>query len=213
MQPHSSIGTCPVGGLGEGGPGPKKGEREDHCSQVPFCSLVPWAASSVPLNQQHWKQLLLPHLAKPQKKPPVSDPEAVKIQAWWRGTLVRRMLLHTALRVWIIQAWWRVKLARLQDNRRRAALENFTRKEWAAVRLQSWVRMWRIRLRYCRLLDAARIIQAYWRCHSCTSRGFIKGYYRVTAQAEQPLGRGSAISRLGADLELRRSGSSLGPSQ
>uniref|UniRef100_A0A8B9YQG0 IQ motif containing F1 n=1 Tax=Bos mutus grunniens TaxID=30521 RepID=A0A8B9YQG0_BOSMU len=120
-------------------------------------------------------------VTKPQKKPPVSDPEAVKIQAWWRGTLVRRTLLHAALRVWIIQAWWRVKLARLQDSRRRAALENFTRKEWAAVRLQSWVRMWRIRRRYCRLLDAARIIQAYWRCHSCTSRGFIKGYYRVTA--------------------------------
>ena len=30
---------------------------------------------------------------------------------------------------------------------------------------------------------------------------------------EQPLGRGSALSRLGAELELRRSGSSLGPSQ
>ena len=30
---------------------------------------------------------------------------------------------------------------------------------------------------------------------------------------EQPLGRGSALPRLGAELELRRSGSSLGPSQ
>ena len=30
---------------------------------------------------------------------------------------------------------------------------------------------------------------------------------------EQPLGRGSALSRLGAELELRRSGSLLGPSQ
>ena len=29
----------------------------------------------------------------------------------------------------------------------------------------------------------------------------------------EPLGRGSALSRLGAELELRRSGSSLGPSQ
>ena len=29
----------------------------------------------------------------------------------------------------------------------------------------------------------------------------------------QTLGRGSALSRLGAELELRRSGSSLGPSQ
>ena len=39
-----------------------------------------------------------------------------------------------------------------------------------------------------------------------------KGLARL-AQAEQPLGRGSAISCLGADLELRRSGSSFGPSQ
>ena len=39
-----------------------------------------------------------------------------------------------------------------------------------------------------------------------------KGLARL-AQAEQPLGRGSAISRLGADLELRRSGSSFSPSQ
>ena len=30
---------------------------------------------------------------------------------------------------------------------------------------------------------------------------------------EQPLGRGSALPSLGAELELRRSGSSLGPSQ
>lgn len=136
---------------------------------------------------------------KPPKKVVISNElQAIKIQAWWRGTLVRRTLLHAALRVWIIQAWWRVKLARLQDSRRRAALENFTRKEWAAVRLQSWVRMWRIRRRYCRLLDAARIIQAYWRCHSCTSRGFIKGYYRVTAnqlhlELEILLGSGPCI--------------------
>ena len=39
-----------------------------------------------------------------------------------------------------------------------------------------------------------------------------KGLARL-AQAEQPLGRGSALSRLGAELELRRCGSSLGPSQ
>ena len=33
------------------------------------------------------------------------------------------------------------------------------------------------------------------------------------AAVHGPLGRGSALSRLGAELELRRSGSSLGPSQ
>ena len=36
---------------------------------------------------------------------------------------------------------------------------------------------------------------------------------RVDSLPEQPLGRGSALPRLGAELELRRSGSSLGPSQ
>ena len=39
------------------------------------------------------------------------------------------------------------------------------------------------------------------------------GYAENTPRPEQPLGRGSALSRLGAELELRRSGSSLGPSQ
>ena len=36
---------------------------------------------------------------------------------------------------------------------------------------------------------------------------------RGSSRPEQPLGRGSALSRLGAELELRRYGSSLGPSQ
>ncbi|XP_008511290.1 IQ domain-containing protein F1-like isoform X1 [Equus asinus] len=116
-----------------------------------------------------------------QNKPPTSDPEVVKIQAWWRGTLVRRTLLHAALRALIIQNWWRQKLVKLLEDKRRMALETFIQREWAAVRLQSWVRMWRIHRRYCCLLNAARIIQAYWRCHSCATQGFIKGHYRVTA--------------------------------
>ncbi|XP_019654943.1 IQ domain-containing protein F1 [Ailuropoda melanoleuca] len=116
-----------------------------------------------------------------QHKPSTSNPEVIKIQAWWRGTLVRRTLLHAVIRALIIQRWWKQILTKLMEKRRRAALETFTRKEWAAVKLQSWVRMWRIRRRYCRLLNAARIIQAYWRCHTCASRGFIKGHYRVTA--------------------------------
>ena len=39
-----------------------------------------------------------------------------------------------------------------------------------------------------------------------------KGLARF-AQAEQPLDRGSVLSRLGAGLQLRRCGSSLGPFQ
>ena len=39
-----------------------------------------------------------------------------------------------------------------------------------------------------------------------------KGLARL-AQAEQPLDRGSVLSRLGTGLQLRRCGSSLGPFQ
>ncbi|ELK15152.1 IQ domain-containing protein F5 [Pteropus alecto] len=104
---------------------------------------------------------------------------AVFIQAWWRGTLVRRTLLHAALRACIIQRWWRQMQARRLEKRRRETLDSYTRDEWAAVRLQSWVRMWRIRLRYCRLLHAVRIIQVYWRWHICHTRGFIQGHYDI----------------------------------
>ncbi|XP_021096003.1 IQ domain-containing protein F5 isoform X2 [Heterocephalus glaber] len=100
---------------------------------------------------------------------------AVFIQAWWRGTLLRWMLLHVALRVWIIQCWWRQIQARQLEKRRWMALEFYARREWAAVKLQSWIRMWRIRQSYCRFLNAVRIIQVYWRWHNCHSRGFIQG--------------------------------------
>ncbi|KAF5927952.1 hypothetical protein HPG69_013782 [Diceros bicornis minor] len=101
----------------------------------------------------------------------------VFIQAWWRGTLVRRTLLHLVLRARIIQCWWKQKLAKLLENRRRAALVFYAQQEWAVVKLQSRVRMWRIRLRFCRLLHAVHIIQVYWRWHSCHTRGLIQGHY------------------------------------
>uniref|UniRef100_A0A8D2B4P1 IQ motif containing F5 n=1 Tax=Sciurus vulgaris TaxID=55149 RepID=A0A8D2B4P1_SCIVU len=106
-----------------------------------------------------------------------TETAAVFIQAWWRGTLVRRTLLHASLRAWVIQSWWRQTRVKLMQNRRRNALEFYARREWAAVTLQAWVRMWRIRQRYCRLLNAVRIIQVYWRWHSCHTRGFIQGDY------------------------------------
>ncbi|XP_042521847.1 IQ domain-containing protein F5-like [Dipodomys spectabilis] len=118
------------------------------------------------------------------KSPPertimTNDSAAVALQAWWRGTLVRRTLLHAALRAWIIQSWWRLILSKMTTQRLRMELEIYTWKEWAAVKLQSWVRMWRIRQRYCRLLNAVRIIQVYWRWHNCHSRGFIQGNYEI----------------------------------
>ncbi|XP_012627115.1 IQ domain-containing protein F1 [Microcebus murinus] len=126
-------------------------------------------------------------IKSPETRKKVSDKDtaAIAIQAWWRGTLVRRVLLHAALRAWSIQCWWRLILSKLLRKRRRAVLESFSREEWAAVTLQSWARMWRVRRRYCQVLNAVRIIQAYWRCHSCASRGLIKGQYRVTANQLQ----------------------------
>ena len=132
---------------------------------------------------------LQPH---PPVEAPPSDKElqAIKIQAWWRGTLVRRTLLHAALRACIIQYWWKQKLAELLEKKRRAVLDHYAQQKWAVVRLQSWVRMWRVRLRYCRLLHAARIIQVYWRWHNCHTRGFFRGSYELTA------------SQLGLELEI-----------
>ncbi|XP_059796579.1 IQ domain-containing protein F5-like [Balaenoptera ricei] len=132
----------------------------------------------------------------PKPHPPVEAPpsdkelQAIKIQAWWRGTLVRRTLLHAALRACIIQYWWKQKLAELLEKKRRAVLDHYAQQKWAVVRLQSWVRMWRVRLRYCRLLHAARIIQVYWRWHNCHTRGFFRGSYELTA------------SQLGLELEI-----------
>ncbi|XP_012495547.1 PREDICTED: IQ domain-containing protein F1 [Propithecus coquereli] len=120
-----------------------------------------------------------------QKKVFDKDTAVVTIQAWWRGTLVRRALLHAALRAWSIQCWWRLRRSKLLRKRRRAVLQSFSREEWAAVTLQSWARMWRVRRHYCQVLNAVHIIQAYWRCHSCASRGLIKGQYRVTANQLQ----------------------------
>ncbi|XP_006909247.1 IQ domain-containing protein F5-like [Pteropus alecto] len=124
------------------------------------------------------------------KKPPDEEQKATEIQAWWRGTLVRRALLHAALRACIIQRWWRQRLERRLEERRRAVLASYARPNWAAVTLQSWVRMWRIRQRYCRLLHAVRIIQGYWRWHNCHACGFVQGRYELTA------------NQLGVELEI-----------
>ncbi|XP_077619509.1 IQ domain-containing protein F5-like isoform X3 [Crocuta crocuta] len=151
----------------------------------------------LPKNKETIKKIQLPSTSPlppppPPKKKKLPDQElkAIKIQAWWRGTLVRRTLLHATLRAWIIQQWWKMTLAKLLAQRKRAALEFYVRQEWAVVKLQSLVRMWRIRQRYCRLLRAVRIIQVYWRWHNCHSRGFFQGSYDLTG------------SHLGLELEI-----------
>lgn len=143
--------------------------------------------------------LSLQSLPPKKKKRPDQEQKAVKIQAWWRGTLVRRTLLHAALRACIIQHWWKVTLAKLLEKRKRAVLESFLWQEWAAVKLQSLVRMWRIRQRYWNLLHAARIIQVYWRWHNCHSRGFFHGTYDLTTThlgLELEISLGSQLCRI-----------------
>ncbi|XP_008055997.1 IQ domain-containing protein F2 [Carlito syrichta] len=106
---------------------------------------------------------------------------AIKIQAWWRGTLVRRTLLHAALRTWMIQCWWRTTLLRLLKKRRQAALVAYATRERAVIKLQSLVRMWRIYWRYCQVLNAIYSIQCHWQCHNCQTCALLRGHCVVTA--------------------------------
>ncbi|XP_036189715.1 IQ domain-containing protein F5-like [Myotis myotis] len=144
----------------------------------------------VPQEEEIKKAPPAPPIIPPVKKPRDEEQQATQIQAWWRGTLVRRTLLHAALCASIIQRWWRRVLRELPLLKRKRQLEAYARQKWAAVRLQSWFRMWRVRVRYLRLLQATRIIQLYWRWHSCHTNGFLQGRYKLTA------------NQLGLDLEI-----------
>uniref|UniRef100_A0A8D2B5S4 IQ motif containing F2 n=1 Tax=Sciurus vulgaris TaxID=55149 RepID=A0A8D2B5S4_SCIVU len=105
---------------------------------------------------------------------------AIQIQAWWRGTLVRRTLQHAALRAWIIQCWWRMILMRVMEKKRRAALLDYASRERAVVKLQSLVRMWRIHWRYCQVLNAIYVIQCHWQCHNCQTCASLRGHCVIT---------------------------------
>ncbi|XP_069328145.1 IQ domain-containing protein F2 [Eulemur rufifrons] len=118
---------------------------------------------------------------KNKKKHQKRQKAATIIQAWWRGTLVRRTLLHMALRAWIIQCWWRTTLLRLLEKKRRAALVSYITTERAVIKLQSLVRMWRIHWRYCQVLNALYVIQCHWQCHNCQTCALLRGHCVVTA--------------------------------
>ncbi|XP_071471040.1 IQ domain-containing protein F2 [Marmota flaviventris] len=107
--------------------------------------------------------------------------EAIKIQAWWRGTLVRRTLQHAALRAWIIQCWWRTILMRVAERKRRKALIDFACRERAVVKLQSLIRMWRVHWRYCQVLNAIYVIQCHWQCHNCQTCASLRGHCVITS--------------------------------
>nr|KAF6475002.1 hypothetical protein HJG63_011095 [Rousettus aegyptiacus] len=98
---------------------------------------------------------------------------AGQIQAWWRGTLVRRTLLAAALRAWIIQVWWRRLRWRQLRRQRRALLNIYANQEQAAVKLQSWVRMCQCHQRYCRhcrACSAACVLRAPSGCFALQIR-------------------------------------------
>ncbi|XP_063104008.1 IQ domain-containing protein F3 [Cavia porcellus] len=84
---------------------------------------------------------------------------ARKIQAWWRGNLVRRTLLVAALRAWIIQCWWRTVLHRKHQKLQQSLLRTYVIQEQSAVKLQSWVRMKQCRQCYCQICDALCVFQ------------------------------------------------------
>ncbi|XP_012410890.1 IQ domain-containing protein F5-like [Trichechus manatus latirostris] len=169
-----------------------------------FCEIIIEDVNETTLRKQKQmeeqeKPPPSPPPPKKKKKPPNNQAEAIKIQAWWRGTLVRRTLLHAALTAWIIQCWWRRTMARLLTKRRQEALEYYARREWAATSVQAWFRMLCVRRRYCRLLNAVRIIQAYWRWRNSHIRGCFQGNYELTAnqlQLELEIHLGSLTCRI-----------------
>ncbi|XP_044906806.1 IQ domain-containing protein F3 isoform X3 [Felis catus] len=105
---------------------------------------------------------------------------AEKIQAWWRGTLVRRTLLVAALRAWMIQLWWRTLLWRRVLKQRRDLLKIYVIQEEAAVKLQSWVRMWQCHRRYCRICNAVCILQAPKSYFAFQTSDILQAQYEVT---------------------------------
>ncbi|XP_077619508.1 IQ domain-containing protein F3-like isoform X2 [Crocuta crocuta] len=105
---------------------------------------------------------------------------AEKIQAWWRGTLVRRTLLVAALRAWMIQLWWRTLLWRRILKQRQDLLKIYVIQEEAAVKLQSWVRMWQCHQHYCRICNAICIFQAPKNYFAFQTSALLQAQYEVT---------------------------------
>ncbi|XP_040596133.1 IQ domain-containing protein F3 isoform X2 [Mesocricetus auratus] len=85
---------------------------------------------------------------------------ASKIQALWRGFLVRQTLLAAALNAWVIQCWWRNILHRQLLKRRLALLRIYAIEEEAAVRLQAWIRMWQCRRYFSQICNTLCVVQS-----------------------------------------------------
>uniref|UniRef100_A0A8C6EMZ1 IQ domain-containing protein F2 n=1 Tax=Marmota marmota marmota TaxID=9994 RepID=A0A8C6EMZ1_MARMA len=116
---------------------------------------------------------------------------AKKIQAWWRGHLVRRTLLVAALRAWMIQGWWRMILLRRAYKQQKLLLRLYVIQEKSAVKLQSCFRMWQCR-QYCQLvLNAIYVIQCHWQCHNCQTCASLRGHCVITSTHLQLAERGT----------------------
>ncbi|XP_054993115.1 IQ domain-containing protein F3 [Sorex araneus] len=102
---------------------------------------------------------------KPKQDKEAKGRSALMIQAWWRGTLVRRTLLAAALRALIIQRWWKMIKFNQKQELKQWILDIYVIQEQAAVKLQSWFRMWRCHHRYCRMCNAVCLFQAPSREH------------------------------------------------
>ncbi|XP_023560399.1 IQ domain-containing protein F5-like [Octodon degus] len=122
-----------------------------------------------------------------------------KIQAWWRGTLLRRTLLHAALRACVIQCWWRQIRTRQLQKQQQEALEFYKLQIGATVKLQSWVRMWLVRQRYRDMLNAVHIIQEHWHGNICQIHDTFQGSYELTGshlQLQLDICMGSQVCRI-----------------
>ncbi|XP_040596147.1 IQ domain-containing protein F5-like [Mesocricetus auratus] len=112
---------------------------------------------------------------QPKKLPVDMEQASIKIQAWWRGTLVRRALLLAALSAWTIQCWWRQTMARLLEKKLQKVMGYSLRQIHAAVKLQSWVRMWLVRKRYLQKLQDSRNEHCI-----CENNNMVQGCYEIT---------------------------------
>ncbi|KAL4673165.1 hypothetical protein H8959_017099 [Pygathrix nigripes] len=107
---------------------------------------------------------------------------AGKIQAWWRGVLVRRTLLVAALRAWMIQCWWRTLVQRRIHQRQQALLRVYVIQEQAVVKLQSCIRMWQCRQCYRQMCNSLRLFQVPESSLAFQTDSFLQVQYAIPSK-------------------------------
>ncbi|KAK1138210.1 IQ domain-containing protein F1-like [Acipenser oxyrinchus oxyrinchus] len=88
---------------------------------------------------------------------------ATLIQAWWRGQLMRRSLVHLTFLVVLLQRWWRRVRWLHRARKRKKALTQYIYETKAAVLIQTTVKTWLAQRRYQQARKAAITIQSGWR--------------------------------------------------